>query len=175
MILVFSLLILRKGNSGFDWPWEGITAFKTVENSRNGWFQNEASISLAMRKRSHAQREEVDKRPTTTSAFNYYDGAMHQSHLKPSKASETLYCRRTSSTGCDSKDKEQRSRTKMVGVDLNSRAMLQSIGKHKILSKVPNVQAMKKYLGKHQDDDSSIGAGKSVYNPAIERNSVTTA
>ena len=157
------VLLLNQGNSGFSWPWEAMIAFKSVENMNTGWLQNEASITLEMRRRTLPQSDGNGGNDASTTAFKYYDGAMHQSYLYPSKGTDTLYCRSKipqTRDLCDNdidlvKEKTNRLQSQ-VDVDKKTCTILQAISKHGILSKTQSAKALMKYVGEYAWDSICV-------------------
>ena len=71
----------EEGHVGLEFASLFVIGFKDFD-TRNNWFQSEASINLQMQKRM-----------TSDTSFSYFDGATMQSYLYPSKFSESVYCR----------------------------------------------------------------------------------
>lgn len=71
----------EEGHVGLELASLFVIGFKDFD-TRNKWFQSEASMNLQMQKRI-----------TSDATFSYFDGATMQSYLYPSKFSESVYCR----------------------------------------------------------------------------------
>lgn len=71
--------------SGFDFPWQFITAFKKSETKAE-WFANPSLVNLKIRERAMVT---VDG----GSPFKFFDGATMQSFHYPGKFTETVWCR----------------------------------------------------------------------------------
>lgn len=87
LTLVCSLFI-PKSHSGFSSPWQFVVAFKSFDTKAD-WLVDESLINLKIRQRLL---------PTVKgeSSLLHFDGATMLSYLHPSKASETVFCRRSS-------------------------------------------------------------------------------
>lgn len=75
----------EEGNLGFDNPWRFAVAFNSIE-SRDSWFNNEASVKLEMRKRMIQISGGI--MPLT-----FFDGAAQSSIMFPPQAGAEEFCR----------------------------------------------------------------------------------
>jgi hypothetical protein len=77
----------------FEASWMFNVAFKSMK-SRNNWDDNEATVTLKMKRRAIGTLD-------GESPFEYFDGADMQARL-PSKASEVVFCRQEPTpVGCE--------------------------------------------------------------------------
>ena len=117
----------EEGHVGLEFASLFVIGFKDFD-TRNKWFQSEASINL-----------QIQKRMTRDASFSYFDGATMQSYLYPSKFSESVYCRQVPTPVTCQGSWVQKEKTNLE---------LQQVEGHLKEDNIPNF-----YIGKNQFGD----------------------
>jgi len=91
-----SMHVYEESRCGFEESWSFLVACKSYD-CRNQWYSSEAEIAAEMHRR-------ILPTKSGDPALKYFDGATMKSYQNPTKAWETVYCRRPTDPmpeGCD--------------------------------------------------------------------------